>query len=50
MGAGIAQVSIDKNMQTVLKDMAPEGLARGQSQVEKGLKDAVKKKKLSSYV
>ena len=46
MGAGIAQVSIDKGMHTILKDMAPDGLARGQLQVEKGLKDAVKKKKL----
>jgi enoyl-CoA hydratase/long-chain 3-hydroxyacyl-CoA dehydrogenase len=49
MGAGIAQVSIDKGMHTILKDMSPEGLGRGQLQVEKGLKDQVKKKKLSQF-
>ncbi|ELU04463.1 hypothetical protein CAPTEDRAFT_162556 [Capitella teleta] len=49
MGAGIGQVSIDKGIHTILKDMTPEGLGRGQLQVEKGLKDQVKKKKLSQF-
>jgi enoyl-CoA hydratase/long-chain 3-hydroxyacyl-CoA dehydrogenase len=47
MGAGIAQVSIDKGMHTILKDMSPEGLGRGQLQIESGLKTHVKKQKLS---
>lgn len=47
MGAGIAQVSIDKGMHTILKDMSQEGLSRGQLQVENGLKTQVKKKKLT---
>ncbi|KAH9505034.1 hypothetical protein Btru_061479 [Bulinus truncatus] len=49
MGAGIAQVSIDKNMKVLLKDMTLKGLARGQDQIQKGLDDAVKKKKLTSF-
>jgi len=49
MGAGIAQVSIDKDIPTIMKDTADRGLYRGQEQVEKGLKEAVKKKKLSEY-
>lgn len=36
MGAGIAQVSIDKGVHTILKDTTVEGLARGQQQVYKG--------------
>ena len=47
MGAGIAQVSIDKGIKTTLKDMAAPGLQRGRHQVESGLHLAVKKKKLS---
>jgi enoyl-CoA hydratase/long-chain 3-hydroxyacyl-CoA dehydrogenase len=33
MGAGIAQVSVDKGLTTVLKDMNHAGLARGLNQV-----------------
>lgn len=36
MGAGIAQVTVDKGINTILKDTAVEGLARGQQQVYKG--------------
>lgn len=36
MGAGIAQVSVDKGVHTVLKDTTVAGLARGQQQVYKG--------------
>lgn len=50
MGAGIVQVSIDKGIKTVLKDVSTGALARGQQQIEKGLKDAVKKKKLSQWL
>jgi len=49
MGAGIAHVSIDKGLSTILKDSANNGLLRGQEQIDKGLRDAVKKKKLSEY-
>jgi len=49
MGAGITQVSIDKGLPTIMKDTASSGLFRGQEQIEKGLKTAVKKKKLSEY-
>lgn len=37
MGAGIAQVTIDKGVAIILKDTTEEGLARGQQQVYKGL-------------
>jgi len=49
MGAGIVQVSVDKGYNTVMKDMAQAGLERGQLQIEKGLKDKVKKKKLTQF-
>lgn len=47
MGAGIAQVSIDKGYTTLLKDISVSSLARGQQQIEKGLRESVKKKKIS---
>lgn len=49
MGAGIAQVSVDKGLNTILKDATLAGLGRGQQQVFKGLNDKVKKKALSSF-
>lgn len=47
MGAGIAQVSVDKGFTTILKDMNSAGLARGANQVQGGLDKAVKRKKIS---
>ncbi|KAM7078300.1 trifunctional enzyme subunit alpha, mitochondrial [Molossus nigricans] len=49
MGAGIAQVSVDKGLKTIIKDATLAGLGRGQQQVFKGLNDKVKKKALSSF-
>ncbi|KAJ8796238.1 hypothetical protein J1605_018035 [Eschrichtius robustus] len=49
MGAGIAQVSVDKGLQTTLKDATLAALGRGQQQVFKGLNDKVKKKALTSF-
>uniref|UniRef100_A0A8C0IIP6 Trifunctional enzyme subunit alpha, mitochondrial n=1 Tax=Bubo bubo TaxID=30461 RepID=A0A8C0IIP6_BUBBB len=49
MGAGIAQVSVDKGLKTILKDTAQQGLDRGQQQVFKGLNSKVKKKSLTSF-
>ncbi|XP_004582707.2 trifunctional enzyme subunit alpha, mitochondrial [Ochotona princeps] len=49
MGAGIAQVSVDKGLNTILKDASVAGLGRGQQQVFKGLNDKVKKKALTSF-
>uniref|UniRef100_A0A673CUW1 Trifunctional enzyme subunit alpha, mitochondrial n=1 Tax=Sphaeramia orbicularis TaxID=375764 RepID=A0A673CUW1_9TELE len=49
MGAGIAQVSIDKGLNTILKDTAVEGISRGEDQVYKGLNTKVKKKALTSF-
>lgn len=50
MGAGIAQVSIDKGYVTILKDVNNAGLARGINQVQEGLDKAVKRKKFSKFV
>jgi len=47
MGAGIAQVSVDKGYNTILKDMTDAGLARGIDQVQKGVDKSVKRKKIS---
>ncbi|XP_037384291.1 trifunctional enzyme subunit alpha, mitochondrial [Talpa occidentalis] len=49
MGAGIAQVSVDKGLKTILKDATLAGLGRGQQQVFKGLNDKVRKKALTSF-
>ncbi|CAB1331244.1 unnamed protein product [Coregonus sp. 'balchen'] len=49
MGAGIAQVTVDKGIHTVLKDTTVEGLSRGQQQVYKGLNDKTKKKAITSF-
>lgn len=49
MGAGIAQVSVDKGIHTILKDTTVAGLARGQQQVYKGLNDKTKKKSITSF-
>ncbi|XP_054424839.1 trifunctional enzyme subunit alpha, mitochondrial [Pteronotus mesoamericanus] len=49
MGAGIAQVSVDKGLKTTLKDATLGGLSRGQQQVFKGLNDKVKKKALTTF-
>ena len=47
MGAGIAQVSVDKGMTTILKDMNLDGITRGINQVQGGVDKAVKRKKIS---
>lgn len=47
MGAGIVQVSIDKAFNVILKDATETGLMRGLTQIETGLMNAVKRKKLS---
>ncbi|TSO15212.1 Trifunctional enzyme subunit alpha, mitochondrial [Bagarius yarrelli] len=49
MGAGIAQVTVDKGVATILKDTTVEGLNRGQQQVYKGLNDKVKKRSITSF-
>ncbi|GBP60910.1 Trifunctional enzyme subunit alpha, mitochondrial [Eumeta japonica] len=48
MGAGIVQVSIDKGYQVVMKDATTAGLYRGMDQIQSGLANAVKRKKISS--
>lgn len=48
MGAGIAQVSVDKGYTVVLKDTSEAGLYRGVGQVQKGLDQAVKRKRISA--
>merc|ERR1719244_671941 len=49
MGAGIAQVSVDKGYRTILKDMNYAGVARGTNQVQAGLDKSVKRKKITSF-
>lgn len=49
MGAGIAQVSIDKGYTTVLKDISQKALVRGENQIHKNLSKDVKKKKITSF-
>ncbi|XP_053394852.1 trifunctional enzyme subunit alpha, mitochondrial-like isoform X2 [Mercenaria mercenaria] len=49
MGAGIAQVSIDKGIDVILKDVTEAGLARGEQQITSGLDTKVKRKKINSF-
>ncbi|XP_060769799.1 hydroxyacyl-CoA dehydrogenase trifunctional multienzyme complex subunit alpha a [Neoarius graeffei] len=49
MGAGITQVTVDKGVATILKDVTLKGLVRGQQQVYKGLNDKMKKKSITSF-
>merc|ERR550539_1666614 len=46
MGAGIAQVSIDKGYKTVMKDVSDAGLGRGVFQIKDGINKKVKRKKI----
>ncbi|CAG4998802.1 unnamed protein product [Parnassius apollo] len=48
MGAGIVQVSIDKGYNVVMKDATNEGLYRGVGQIQNGLVNAVKRKRITS--
>lgn len=50
MGAGIAHVSVDKGYDVILKDTNPIGLARGLGQIQTGLENAVKRKKMTGYI
>jgi len=47
MGAGIAQVSVNKGYTTYLKDMSSAGLSRGVTQVQEYLDKSAKRKKIS---
>jgi len=48
MGAGIAQVSLQKGLEVLLKDTSMQGLGRGINQITKNLDTLVKKKSLSA--
>ncbi|XP_033644913.1 trifunctional enzyme subunit alpha, mitochondrial-like [Asterias rubens] len=49
MGAGVGQVSIDKGMHVILKDMTLDGLARGEDQIYKGLNKKAKRRKITTF-
>ncbi|XP_072936739.1 trifunctional enzyme subunit alpha, mitochondrial [Epargyreus clarus] len=48
MGAGIVQVSIDKGYQVIMKDATNAGLYRGVGQIQTGLNNAVKRKRITA--
>lgn len=48
MGAGIVQVSVDKGYQVVMKDTNNAGLSRGIGQIQKGLENGIKRKRITA--
>lgn len=48
MGAGIVQVSIDKGYQVTMKDTHEAGLGRGIGQIQKGLENSIKRRRITS--
>ncbi|EOD20095.1 putative hydroxyacyl-coenzyme A dehydrogenase/3-ketoacyl-coenzyme A thiolase/enoyl-coenzyme A hydratase alpha subunit [Emiliania huxleyi CCMP1516] len=49
MGAGIAEVSIGKNLRVLMKDKDQAGLSRGEDMILKSLGAKLKKKRLTTY-
>ncbi|XP_074541370.1 hydroxyacyl-CoA dehydrogenase trifunctional multienzyme complex subunit alpha a [Halichoeres trimaculatus] len=49
MGTGIAQVSIDKGLTTILKDTSVDNISKGQDNIYKSLDKKVKKKFTTSF-
>ena len=49
MGAGIAQISVAKGMNVILKDVNQQGITNGTQAVEKGLGELVKRKKRTQF-
>uniref|UniRef100_UPI00358FA83D trifunctional enzyme subunit alpha, mitochondrial n=1 Tax=Myxine glutinosa TaxID=7769 RepID=UPI00358FA83D len=49
MGAGIAQVSIEKGLKTHLKDVSLEGVGKGHQQIYNGLDARVRRRALTSF-
>lgn len=47
MGAGIVQVTIDKGYNVVMKDATEAGLGRGMGQVQNGLQNAIKRRRIN---
>lgn len=48
MGAGIVQVSVDKGYHVIMKDANEAGLTRGIGQVQNGLQNAIRRKRISA--
>lgn len=48
MGAGIAQVTVDKKINCTMKDVNEKGLNRGVAQIHKSFANAVKRKRMSA--
>uniref|UniRef100_A0A3Q0SZP5 Hydroxyacyl-CoA dehydrogenase trifunctional multienzyme complex subunit alpha a n=1 Tax=Amphilophus citrinellus TaxID=61819 RepID=A0A3Q0SZP5_AMPCI len=49
MGPGIAQVSVDKGLTTILKDTTEDGISRGHENVYKSFNTKVKEKAMTSF-
>lgn len=47
MGAGVVQVTVDKGYTTIMKDATELGLERGINQVQTGLQNAIKRKRIT---
>lgn len=49
MGAGIAQVTVDKGIKTIVKDTSQQGINRGIAQISNGFDGAVKRKRITAF-
>jgi len=47
IGAGIAHISIDKDLQVILCDTTLDAISRGQSQIVKGYENYIKRNRIT---
>jgi enoyl-CoA hydratase/long-chain 3-hydroxyacyl-CoA dehydrogenase len=47
IGAGIAHVSLDKDLQVILHDPMSDALVRGQSQIRRGYQNAIQRNRIT---
>jgi 3-hydroxyacyl-CoA dehydrogenase len=47
IGAGVAQISLDKDLQVILYDTTLNALSRGRLQIEKGYQNSIQRNRIT---